>query len=163
MTKKTKLSKDVISIAVNDDRLRLKFSPKLFAENKVKYLALGLEDTEKNRLTAESKILEIKQAILADEFDESLDKYRKESKAFSTHADVNMENYTMFVDFLFLTGCRPSEAIGLRVCDISPNRDYLTFNGAIVLVRLKSPKAVIQTFCKSVLHTPFPLPTSAKN
>lgn len=263
MTKKIKRSKDVISIAINDGRLRLKFAPKLFADNKVKYIALGLDNTERNRLTAESKILEIKQAILENEFDESLDKYRKESKtkiskfdeigklwheylkykqpslkessysylavdlgrliednpyqkledalnfrlwllenttiyqakrvlvycnaavkwgiknrlvtvttspfegmakelpkheweldgkpnalslseiervrdAFSNHADLNIENYAMFIDFLFLTGCRPSEAIGLRVCDISPERAYVTFNGAIVRVQGKA-------------------------
>ncbi len=253
----------LVSVAVNDFRLRLKFAPKLFADGKAKYLALGLDDSPGNHLTASAKVLEIERDILENTFDPSLDKYRHKAKvtalkldeigqlwdeylkykhpsiklshydylanclgklvaanphqkiadalsfrswllenttigqtkralvycnaatewgiknrliniplspyagmagdlpkhawelegkpnalsldeialvqlAFANHKDVNIENYAMFIDFLFLTGCRPSEAIGLRVGDISPDREYLTFSGAIVRVRGKA-------------------------
>jgi integrase len=65
----------------------------------------------------------------------TLDEIRKVRAAFAEHEDINIENYAMFVDFLFLTGCRPSEAIGLRVCDVAPNRSHITFNGAIVRIQ----------------------------
>lgn len=263
MRKTKSKQKILISVAVNDNRLRLKISGKLFEDGQAKYLALNLGDSPMNRITANEKALQIEKDILDNSFDISLDKYRKKSKikivriekigelwikylsykqpsvkvshysyladcigkliaenpcqeiedalifrswllenttigqtkralvycnaavewgiknrlvsvasspyegmaadlprhaweldgkpnalnvsemqrvrvAFSNHADVNIENYAMFVDFLFLTGCRPSEAIGLRVCDISSDREYLTFNGAIVRVRGKA-------------------------
>jgi integrase len=258
--RKQRKQKPLVTVAVNDNRLRLKFAPKLFPDGKAKYLALGLDDTAVNYLTAGAKVLEIERDILQNTFDISLDKYRTKAKvaaidlseigqlwceylkykqpsiklshydylanclgklvaanpyqkiadalsfrswllenttigqakralvycnaatqwgiknrlinfarspyagmsgdlprhaweiegkpnalslgeiakvraAFASHEDVNIENYAMFVDFLFLTGCRPSEAIGLRVADISPDREYLTFSGAIVRIR----------------------------
>jgi integrase len=42
--------------------------------------------------------------------------------------------YYSFVYFLFLTGCRPSEAIGLRWGDISSNLETIEFSGSIVQV-----------------------------
>ena len=41
-------------------------------------------------------------------------------------------HYANFVKFLFLTGCRPSEAIALTWDDISPDLDYVTFSHAFV-------------------------------
>jgi integrase len=55
--------------------------------------------------------------------------------AFAEHENVNINNYALFVDFLFLTGCRPSEAIGIRVKDIAPDRSHILFNGGIVRVQ----------------------------
>lgn len=73
---------------------------------------------------------------------------------FAEHEDVNIENYAMFIDFLFLTGCRPSEAIGLRVSDVSPDRSYITFNGAIVRVQ---GRAVRTTGSKNNKSRKFPI------
>jgi integrase len=42
--------------------------------------------------------------------------------------------YYPFVYFLFLTGCRPSEAIGLRWRDISEDLEFIKFSGSIVQV-----------------------------
>jgi integrase len=40
--------------------------------------------------------------------------------------------YAPFVQFLFLTGCRPSEAIGLRWKSISGSCDEIEFNGSLL-------------------------------
>jgi integrase len=45
----------------------------------------------------------------------------------------NNNHYASLVEFLFRTGCRPSEAIGLRWKDISPNYKTITFEQAIVV------------------------------
>jgi integrase len=45
--------------------------------------------------------------------------------------------YYSFVSFLFLTGCRPSEAVGLRWSAIALDFSEIIFNGAIVLVEGK--------------------------
>ncbi|WP_310489626.1 site-specific integrase [Chamaesiphon sp. VAR_69_metabat_338] len=84
----------------------------------------------------------------------TLDEIRKVRAAFAEHEDINIENYAMFVDFLFLTGCRPSEAIGLRVCDIAPDRSHITFNGAIVRVQ---GRAVRTTGSKNNKSRKFPI------
>lgn len=42
------------------------------------------------------------------------------------------KHYTGFVKFLFLTGCRPSEAIGLQWKHISSDLDLITFSEALV-------------------------------
>lgn len=42
--------------------------------------------------------------------------------------------YAQFVEFLFLTGCRPSEAVALRWEDISNDLSKITFSRAIVQV-----------------------------
>ncbi|MCU0544855.1 MAG: tyrosine-type recombinase/integrase [Oscillatoriaceae cyanobacterium Prado104] len=39
--------------------------------------------------------------------------------------------YYPMVRFWFLTGCRPSEAIGLRWCDVSADFSYIVFNGSV--------------------------------
>jgi integrase len=276
---KTKSPPGAITIAVNEQRLRLRVPGSLHPENKTQFIALGLDDTPANRLIAEAKILQIRSDILTDEFDETLAKYRQKTKAkaakiadigklwieylkyklktskesyydhlanglgkliaqnpyqeiedalafrewllenttigmtkrilthcnaavewghrnrlvlvsaspyegmardlpkhewelegkpnaltlneidkvraaFAAHDDINVENYAMFVDFLFLTGCRPSEAIGLRVCDVALNRSHITFNGAIVRVQ---GRAVRTTGSKNNKSRKFPI------
>lgn len=42
------------------------------------------------------------------------------------------DKYLPFVNFLFETGCRPSEAVGLMWGDIDPNFRYIIFDGGIV-------------------------------
>lgn len=74
--------------------------------------------------------------------------------ALAGHDNINIENYAMFVDFLFLTGCRPSEAIGLRVCDVASDRSHILFNGAIVRVQ---GKAVRTTGSKNNKSRKFPV------
>jgi integrase len=54
-------------------------------------------------------------------------------------------NYTAYVQFLFYTGCRPSEAIGLQWKDIDLDKQTVFFQGAVVqslqgLVRKKGLK-----------------------
>ena len=268
-----------ISIAFNEGRLRLRVPGMLLPDNEVRFIALELDDTPANRLTAAAKILEMRRDILDGEFDTSLDKYRRKAKtkatkiadigtlwieylkykeksvkeshydhlanglgrliiaspcqeindalafrewlletttigmtkrilthcnaavvwgiknrlvtgssspyegmsadlpkhawelegkpnaltldeiakvrsAFANHNEINVENYAMFIDFLFLTGCRPSEAIGLRVCDVAVNRSHITFNGAIVRVQ---GKAVRTTGSKNNKSRKFPI------
>lgn len=41
------------------------------------------------------------------------------------------KHYASFVEFLFLTGCRPHEAVGLEWKDIDPAYQFITFNGGI--------------------------------
>jgi integrase len=267
-----------ITIVTNEERLRLRVPGSLLPENKQQFVALGLDDTPANRLTAEAKILEIRSDMLNGEFDTTLDKYRLKGKAraakiadigklwieylkykqksakeshydhlarglgkliaanpyqeiddalafrewllenttigmtkrilthcnaavewgmknrlvvgssspysgmsgdlpkhawelegkpnaltldeigkvraaFADHDDINVENYAMFVDFLFLTGCRPSEAIGLRVCDVAKG-SHITFNGAIVRVQ---GRAVRTTGSKNNKARKFPI------
>jgi integrase len=48
------------------------------------------------------------------------------------------DHYYPFVYFLFLTGCRPSEAIGLRWGDISDDFSSIHFTGSIVQIKSKS-------------------------
>jgi integrase len=276
---KAKSPHALITIAVNEQRLRLRIPGLLLPENKVQFVAMGLDDTPANRLIAEAKILQIRGDILNETFDPTLDKYRIEGKkkaakiadisklwieylkykqptakeshydhlekglgkwivenpyqeiddalafrqwllenttsgmtkrilthcnaavewgiknrlvlasdspyvgmagdlpkhawelegkpnaltleeitkvraAFANHDDINIENYAMFVDFLFLTGCRPSEAIGLRVCDVASDRSHITFNGAIVRVQ---GRAVRTTGSKNNKARKFPI------
>jgi integrase len=57
-------------------------------------------------------------------------------EAFQTHnigkKGISYSYYTDFVKFLFFTGCRPSEAIGLRWKHISCDCSRITFSEAIV-------------------------------
>ncbi|MDX2232283.1 MAG: tyrosine-type recombinase/integrase [Leptolyngbyaceae cyanobacterium bins.349] len=50
---------------------------------------------------------------------------------------MNYQKYAPFVEFLFLTGCRPSEAVGLRWKHISEDCASVSFEGALVQVRNK--------------------------
>jgi integrase len=276
---RTKSTRGTITIVPNGGRLRLRIPGSLLPENKVQFVALGLDDTPANHLIAEAKILEIRSDMLNQVFDMTLEKYRLKTKAkaakianigelwleylkykertakeshydhlarglgkligenpyqeiddalafrewllenttigmtkrilihcnaavewgikhrlvtrlsspyagmsgdlpkhawemdgkpnalslaeidrvrsaFSDHEDIKIENYAMFINFLFLTGCRPSEAIGLRVCDVASDRSYISFNGAIVRVQ---GRAVRTTGSKNNKARKFPI------
>ncbi len=47
------------------------------------------------------------------------------------HTGCRYAHYAPFVEFLFLTGCRPSEAIGLRWQQVSADCGQIKFDGAI--------------------------------
>jgi integrase len=47
------------------------------------------------------------------------------------HTGFNYAHYAKFVEFLFLTGCRPSEAIGLRWKQVTEDCSFISFDGAI--------------------------------
>lgn len=57
-------------------------------------------------------------------------------EAFQTHnagkKGISYSYYTNFVKFLFYTGCRPSEAVGLRWKHVSDDCSRITFTEAIV-------------------------------
>ena len=58
-------------------------------------------------------------------------------QAFKNHKPskgIGYSHYAPFVAFLFLTGCRPSEAIGLQWKHIMPDCSRITFEGALVQV-----------------------------
>ncbi|WP_375491419.1 Arm DNA-binding domain-containing protein [uncultured Nostoc sp.] len=58
-------------------------------------------------------------------------------QAFKNHKPskgIGYSYYSAFVEFLFLTGCRPSEAIGLQWKHITPDCSQITFEGALVQV-----------------------------
>jgi integrase len=256
--KRTYSRRGEITIAVNSNRLRLRFPPTLFPDRTPKFLALGLEDSSSNRLEAKFIILKIEKDLEHDEFDISLEKYRiksteselmetissiwqaylkykkpalklstfhylknglgekiancpiqdlndtlkfrewtianttngmakrifthlnaavrwaidnrlislKESPfknmskdlpkhnwelegnpnalskqeiskvldTFANHEDISISNYYLFIKFLLLTGCRPSEAIGLRVKEVSFAKGWIEFSSSIVRV-----------------------------
>lgn len=48
---------------------------------------------------------------------------------------MSYQPYAGFVEFLFLTGCRPSEAVGLRWQNVSEDCGNVTFEGSIVQVK----------------------------
>jgi integrase len=52
------------------------------------------------------------------------------------------DHYYPFVYFLFLTGCRPSEAIGLRWIDIASDYSAVHFTGSIVRVKWKAVRMI---------------------
>jgi len=58
--------------------------------------------------------------------------------AFEAHPQF--KHYAPFVRFLFLTGCRTSEAIGLQWKHISPDLDTITFSEALVAGKRKGTK-----------------------
>lgn len=57
-------------------------------------------------------------------------------QAFETHCGkgINYRHYAAFVKFLFWTGCRPCEAIGLRWGSIKPDCSKIHFHESIVEV-----------------------------
>lgn len=65
-----------VAIESFQDRLRLRL-PKQVCGNNKRYIALGLADTPDNLKLAEQKANEIELDILADCFDETLDKYKQ--------------------------------------------------------------------------------------
>ncbi|MBD1836160.1 tyrosine-type recombinase/integrase [Cyanobacteria bacterium FACHB-472] len=58
--------------------------------------------------------------------------------AFDAHPQF--KHYAPFVKFLFLTGCRTSEAIGLQWRHISPDLKTITFSEALVIGQRKGTK-----------------------
>ncbi|MGK7927987.1 MAG: tyrosine-type recombinase/integrase [Spirulina sp.] len=61
------------------------------------------------------------------------------------YTGYSYEYYTSFVEFLFMSGCRPNEAAGLRWGNINNNLSRITFNGGIVtmagkLIEVKGSK-----------------------
>lgn len=58
-------------------------------------------------------------------------------QAFKNHKSskgIGYSHYSSFVEFLFLTGCRPSEAIGLQWKHITLDCSQITFDSALVQV-----------------------------
>ena len=58
-------------------------------------------------------------------------------QAFRNHKPskgIGYSYYVSFIEFLFLTGCRPSEAIGLQWKHIMPDCSRITFESALVQV-----------------------------
>jgi len=71
-----KASKGSVSIVVSNGRLQLRFRYK----GKREYISLGFSDTPQNRKLAEMRAREIELDILAGHFDETLEKYKPQSK-----------------------------------------------------------------------------------
>ncbi len=59
----------------------------------------------------------------------------------ANHSNPSISHYKDFIRFLFLTGCRPSEAIGLRHSDIDLTVNFIYFSGSIVRVNGKAVKS----------------------
>ncbi|MBD2203732.1 tyrosine-type recombinase/integrase [Calothrix sp. FACHB-1219] len=57
----------------------------------------------------------------------------RSNKFCSKYSRVKHSYYADYVEFLFLTGCRPSEAIALERKNISSDFRYVTFDSAVVL------------------------------
>jgi integrase len=58
-------------------------------------------------------------------------------QAFRNHKPakgIGYSHYAPFVEFLFLTGCRPSEAIGLQWKNVKDDCSQITFDGGLVQV-----------------------------
>jgi integrase len=56
----------------------------------------------------------------------------------SNHQNPSIAHYDLFIRFLFMTGCRPSEAIGLRYSDIDLVNGYINFGSSIVRINGKA-------------------------
>ncbi|MBD2578129.1 tyrosine-type recombinase/integrase [Oscillatoria sp. FACHB-1406] len=78
------------------------------------------EDPEPNPFTQEEK-----QYIL-EEFKNHRGNYNSKH-----YTGIKYCHYLPFVKFMFLSGCRPGEAVGLRWGDISPDMSRITFNGGL--------------------------------
>ncbi|MBE9163486.1 tyrosine-type recombinase/integrase [Tychonema sp. LEGE 06208] len=77
-------------------------------------------------------------------------------QAFESHKNKPghcYHTYYPLVKFWFLTGCRPSEAIGLTWGNISPDCSYVLFNGSIQFIE---GKAVESKGSKNNKHRKFP-------
>jgi integrase len=75
-----------------------------------------------------------------DKSENNIDPFSKKEmdaivQAFADHPVYN--HYTNFVKFLFLTGCRSSEAVGLKWKHISADCQIITFCEAVVNVSSK--------------------------
>lgn len=58
--------------------------------------------------------------------------------AIASHQNPSIAHYDRFISFLFMTGCRPSEAIGLRHSDIDLVSGYINFGSSIVRINGKA-------------------------
>ncbi|WP_293360415.1 MULTISPECIES: tyrosine-type recombinase/integrase [unclassified Microcoleus] len=77
-------------------------------------------------------------------------------QAFESHKNQPGRCYNTYyplVKFWFLTGCRPSEAIGLTWGNVSPDCSYVLFNGSIQFIE---GKAVESKGSKNNKHRKFP-------
>jgi integrase len=61
--------------------------------------------------------------------------------AISNHKNPSIAHYDRFIRFLFMTGCRPSEAIGLRYSDIDLVDGHINFGGSIVRINGKPTRS----------------------
>jgi integrase len=59
----------------------------------------------------------------------------------SNHQNPSIAHYDRFIRFLFMTGCRPSEAIGLRHSDVDLNVNFIYFSGSIVRINGKAVRS----------------------
>jgi integrase len=59
-------------------------------------------------------------------------------RSIYNHTNSSVSHYGNFIAFLFLTGCRPSEAIGLRYKDLDLLSGFIQFRGSIVRVKGKA-------------------------
>jgi integrase len=87
---------------------------------------------------------------------------------------MNYKRYAAFVEFLFLTGCRPSEAVGLQWKHIKQNGSVVEFAGSIVQVKnqrvrvAKSKNNKVRTLavssrCQNLLQTIKPIECSPED
>jgi integrase len=60
-----------------------------------------------------------------DEIRRILDAF-KQNRACSSHSNCKHSNYYPFIYFIFKTGCRPSEAVGLRVSSVNLENQTIT-------------------------------------
>lgn len=73
----------------------------------------------------------------------SIDPFTREERdqiIAAFEADKRAKHYAGFIRFLFLTGCRPSEAIGLQWKHLSPDLKFITFCEAFVDKKRKGTK-----------------------
>lgn len=68
-------------------------------------------------------------AFTAEERDRIIEAFKNDDRK-----GMNYKHYAPFVEFLFLTGCRPCEAIGLRWINITPDCSRIHFRESIVEV-----------------------------
>lgn len=71
-------------------------------------------------------------AFTKDERDLIIEKFKGDKRS-----GMNYSHYTSFVEFLFYTGCRPSEAVGLTWDDVSEDCSIVRFNKSKVQVKSK--------------------------
>lgn len=72
-------------------------------------------------------------AFTAEERDRIIDAFKNDNRN-----GRNYRYYAPFVEFLFLTGCRPSEAVGLRWINVTPDCSRIYFCESIVEVAGKN-------------------------
>jgi integrase len=80
-----------------------------------------------------------------DEIRRILDAF-KQNRACSSHSNCKHSNYYPFIYFIFKTGCRPSEAVGLRVSSV--NLDNQTITIKEVLARTIKHTSALQRIRK---------------